>query len=204
MPSKQFYRPTRDLHLYLGLFVSPFVLLYAVTVLLLNHTYMPWGGDEGAVVRSSVAVSVPDEENSLEFATQIRRQIGATGEIGFVNVNRETNRVSFPLEKPGERIMVRVDLSSGIAELEHRETGVWDAMIYLHRMPGPHNVSIRGNWIFTWLWGWVADATVYLILFVTATGVYLWTVLKAERKAGWIFLGSGVLTFFLILSALIA
>ena len=31
------YRWIRDLHLYLGLFVSPFVLLFAVSVFYLNH-----------------------------------------------------------------------------------------------------------------------------------------------------------------------
>ena len=98
---------------------------------------------------------------------------------------------------------MRVDLASGVTELEQRETGIWDAMVYLHKMPGPHNVSVRGNWIMTRIWGWLADWTVYLLLFVTASGVYLWTVLKAERKAGLIFLGTGVLSFFGIISAII-
>ena len=98
--------------------------------------------------------------------------------------------------------MVRVDLASGVAEIETRETGIWDAMIYLHRMPGPHNVAIRGNWLLMRLWGWVADATVYLTLFLTASGVYLWALLRAERRAGLICLGSGALSFFLIVFAL--
>lgn len=34
---KTFYRWTRDLHLYLGLFISPFVIAFAVSVLFLNH-----------------------------------------------------------------------------------------------------------------------------------------------------------------------
>ena len=32
-----FYRWTRDLHLYFGLFISPFVLLFAGSVFFLNH-----------------------------------------------------------------------------------------------------------------------------------------------------------------------
>lgn len=204
MAARRLYRRTRDLHLYLGLFVSPLLLLYAVTVILLNHAYLPWGGDEGEVVASSRMVSVPDEENSLELAKRVRDQIGIAGEVGYVNLDPEARRLSFPLEKPGERVTVRVDLATGVADVEQRKTGVWDAMIYLHEMPGPHNVAIRGNWVFTRLWGWVADATVYLILFVTASGVYLWMVLKAERRAGLIFLGSGALSFFLLLAALVA
>ena len=32
-----FYRWTRDLHLYFGLFISPFILLFSVSVFFLNH-----------------------------------------------------------------------------------------------------------------------------------------------------------------------
>jgi hypothetical protein len=205
LAARRFYRTTRDLHLYLGLFVSPMLLVYAITVLLLNHAYLPWGGREGVEATTrTVRVAVPDEENSLELAKRIREQLAASAEIGYVNLNQKERRLSFPLEKPGEYSMVRVDLATGIAEIESRETGVWDAMIYLHRMPGPHNVAIRGNWLYTRLWAWVADATVYLILFLTATGVYLWALLKAERRAGLLFLGTGALSFFLIVFALVA
>lgn len=202
--ARRLYRSTRDLHLYLGLFVSPFILLYAVTVVLLNHAYLPWGGPdaEAAEVRT-VRLEVPPEGNSLEMAKAVRSQLGIGAEVGYVNLDQEERRLSFPLEKPGERTMVRMDLASGETELERRETGVWDAMVYLHTMPGPHNVAIRGNWVLTRVWGWIADLTVYLTLFGTATGVYLWATIRAERKAGLIFLGSGALSFFVLLFALL-
>jgi hypothetical protein len=205
LASRRFYRTTRDLHLYLGLFISPVLLVYAVSVVLLNHAYLPWGGgDDGEATTSTVRVEVPDEDNSLELAKRIREQLGASAEIGYVNLDQEERRLSFPLEKPGEVSMVRVDLATGVAEIETRRTGVWDAMIYLHRMPGPHNVAIRGNWLYTRLWGWLADATVYLTLFLTATGVYLWALMRAERRAGLLFLGSGALSFFLLVFALLS
>lgn len=205
MASRRFHRTTRALHLYLGLFISPVLLVYAISVVLLNHAYLPWGGtDDANASTRTLSVSVPDAENSLDLAKGIREQLGESAEIGYVNLNQEERRLTFPLEKPGEHSMVRVDLATGVAEIETRQSGVWDAMIYLHMMPGPHNVAIRGNWFFTRLWGWVADATVYLTLFLTATGVYLWALLKAERRVGLIVLGSGALSFFLLVFALLA
>lgn len=202
--SKRVYRWTRDLHLYAGLFVSPFVVAYALSILFLVHTWLPWGGAEGAAVeKHTVPVVVRNDSNSLVMAKQVRGQIGIAGEIGYVNRNEAKQRLSFPLESPGRRAMVQVDLRTGRAEVEQRETGVWDGLIYLHKMPGPHNAAIRGNWLFTRVWGWLADATVYLLLFLSASGVYLWTVLRAERKAGLIFLGSGVLSFVLLVSAIV-
>jgi hypothetical protein len=204
MVSPRVYRWIRDLHLYLGLFISPFVLVFALSVIFLNHTWLPWGSeDRGEEGRRSVTVSVPEGEDNLELAKQIQRQIGVTGEIDFISRNLEKHRLSFPIKRPGEHTTVRVDLASGTTQIEQQETGVWDAMIYLHKMPGPHNVAVRGNWIFTRVWGWLADATVYLLLFLTASGVYLWSLLKAERKAGLIFLGSGVLSFLAIAFAIV-
>src|SRR5205823_6124965 len=38
---KRFYLITRDLHLYVGLFISPFVLLFAISVIFLVHAWIP-------------------------------------------------------------------------------------------------------------------------------------------------------------------
>ncbi|MEJ7810240.1 MAG: PepSY-associated TM helix domain-containing protein [Gemmatimonadaceae bacterium] len=206
---RSLYRWTRDIHLYVGLFLSPFVLLYAVSAILLNHAYLPWGGMAAAPVETrTVRVSVQDAENSLDVARQVQRQLGVRGEIGFVSRRRGGPRggprLSFPIETPGRTTSVRVDLATGVATLERKDTGAWDALIYLHKMPGPHNATIRGNWLFTRLWGWLADGTVYLLLFLSASGVYLWTVLKADRRSGLISLGVGMLSFMGLVLAVIA
>lgn len=198
------YRAIRDLHLYAGLFVSPFVIIYAVSALSLNHAYLPWDSGDTLVESRKVAVNVPGDTNALEIARQVRAQLGVSGEIGFVNRNRRTQRVSFPIETPGAITTVRFDPGTGTAEVERKESGVWAGMIYLHRIPGPHNVSIRGNWLATRVWGWVADASVYVLLFVSASGVYLWAVVRAERKTGLLFLGGGALCFVALIVGIVA
>ena len=52
------------------------------------------------------------------------------------------------------------------------------------------------NWTYMRAWRWLADATVYLILFISVSGVYLLYVLRAERKIGAILLVAGALLFF--------
>jgi hypothetical protein len=103
----------------------------------------------------------------------------------------------------GRRASVTVDLRTGLAQVEERGTGVWDALVWLHKMPGPHNAAIRGNWAITRAWRWFSDATVYLLLFLSASGVYLWSVIRAERRAGLLCLGGGALTFVLLLLAIV-
>ena len=202
--SKSLYRWTRDLHLYTGLFVTPFALVYAVSALLLVHAYLPWGGRTAPAQRRAVHVAVRDVDDGLAVASQVRAQIGVRGEIAYVAREADGRRLSFPIESPGRTTRVRVDLATGTATLETRETGVWDALIWLHKMPGPHNADIRGNWVFTRLWGWLADTSVYLLLFLAASGIYLWTVLRAERRSGLVALGAGALSFVAIVVALVA
>ncbi len=198
-------RWTRNLHLYLGLFVSPFVLVYAVSAIQLNHSLMPWGGRSAPTAPTrTMRIVVTNADDGLAVAREVRRQVGIAGEIGYVNRKPGGSRVSFPIEWPGHVTHVKVDLTAGVATIEQQDTGAWDAMVYLHKMPGPHNASIRGNWLYTRVWGWLADATVYLLLFLTASGVYLWTVIRADRSTGLRVLAAGVLSFVALVFAIIA
>ena len=65
----------------------------------------------------------------------------------------------------------------------------------LHKSPGPHLADIRMNWIVMRVWSWFADATVYLLLFISVSGIYLWAVLRSERRIGLAMLGAGAVTF---------
>jgi hypothetical protein len=68
-------------------------------------------------------------------------------------------------------------------------------------MPGPHNIAIRGNWIGTQTWRVFADVTIYLLLFISSSGVYLWWAVKAERRTGSAILAAGAVTLFGIVFA---
>jgi hypothetical protein len=59
------------------------------------------------------------------------------------------------------------------------------------------------NWFYMKAWRWMADATVYLVLFISISGIYLWYVLRAERATGLILLCAGALSFFGMAYALI-
>lgn len=139
------------------------VVVFALSVIFLNHAFLPWRGNDGDTLR--VAVALPEGDNSLDIAKQVRAQVGLPGEIDFIQFDRAKGKLSFPLRRPGWEAQVRVDLTTGVATIKQKETGIWDGMVYLHMMPGPHNVAIRGNWFLTKAWGWVSDATVYLICF---------------------------------------
>jgi hypothetical protein len=198
---KRFYLITRDLHLYTGLFVSPFVVVFALSVFVLVHPSSEAGRSIPPMTKTAGPVALrPDIENlsgraRVEALRPVLNQLGINGEIGFVGYSPKEHRLKVPVVVPGRETTVDVDLASRTATVTERQTGAWDALALLHKSPGPHLAEIRMNWIAMRIWSWFADATAYLLLFISASGIYLWVMLRSERRAGLAMLIAGALTF---------
>jgi len=206
-----FYRVTRDLHLYAGLFISPFVVLFAVSVFLLVHP--PGSPPSASAARAAGPAQNPEIPPGLENLSGRARvdavrplldRAGVHGEIGFIRYLPKEHRLSIPVSVPGRETTFEIDLRARSATISNQDTGVWDALVQLHKSPGPHLAEIRMNWIAMRIWRGLADATVYLLLFISASGIYLWTVLRLERRVGIAMLMAGAVSFFGMVYALVA
>src|SRR5260370_39177870 len=82
---KKFYLWTRDLHLYFGLLISPFVLVFAISVFFLNHLGLPLGDSNGKQ-QKTVTVQLPagleqsQGSGRLDKIREVMPQAGATRE----------------------------------------------------------------------------------------------------------------------------
>ena len=201
------YRWLRDLHLYFGLFVSPFILLFAISVFYLNHGKLMPGAEPP--VETYRDLNIPDGfdrvkgREAVDRAMAILPQVGVAGEIGFLRYVAKDRHLIFPVSKAGTEATVDVDLDARAATVMPRRMSLWESLSYLHKMPGPHNVAIRGNWVGTQVWRWFADATIYLSLFISISGIYLWWAIKAERRIGFALLTAGAATFFGLIYAIL-
>ncbi|HEY3855054.1 MAG TPA: hypothetical protein VGO67_11715 [Verrucomicrobiae bacterium] len=197
-----FYRLTRDLHLYFGLFISPFVLLFSVSVFFFVHSWVPKFAPDTVKTRVVSTVALPSDIEKLSGRPLIEAlkpaltKLNVPGEIGFIRHMIKEEQLIIPVSIPGRATTVTLNLASHEASIVSRETGLADACMTLHISPGQHGPDIRMNWFYAKIWRWFADATVYLTLFITVSGVYLWYMLRAERKVGYILLFTGALTFF--------
>jgi hypothetical protein len=207
--NKYFYLITRDLHLYLGLFIAPFILVFSLSVFFLVHAWSPGAGGPPGPKRLVSGLALPTNLENLggrarvDALQTVLADIGVTGEIGFVRHNVKERILLFTVLVPGREANVMIDLSARTAAISQRDTGIGDALIALHKAPGPHLVDIRMNWLPMRVWRWLADGTVYLLFFISLSGVYLWAVLRAERLIGLALIGAGAASFLGIIYALI-
>lgn len=198
----QFYRVIRDIHLYLGLFSSPFIVVFALSAIFIAHAWLPKASPDTSATRVVSSLVLSSNLSSLtgrpltDALKPVLESIHVPGEIGFVQRMVAQEQLIIPVTIPGRETTVTLDLAKREARVVTREVGFASALVTLHKSPGQHGPTLRMNWVFMKLWRWMADATVYLILFVSLSGVYLWYVLRAERTVGFILLFAGAVSFF--------
>jgi hypothetical protein len=198
----RFYRLIRDLHLFVGLFITPFVLVFAISVFFLVHSWLPRMGSETSATRVVSALPLPGDLTMLSGRPLIDalkptlETANVHGEVGFVRHMVKEEKLIIPVTIPGRETTVSIDIATREATIVTREMGLAGALVTLHKSPGQHGPDIRMNWFYMRAWRWTADATVYLVLFISVSGIYLWYVLRAERLAGLILLCAGALSFF--------
>jgi hypothetical protein len=174
----------------------------------MNHRFVDWKdnwqdwyfsvNDE---VDKTVGFNVPDSDKSeIGFAEEILEQLDISGEIS--NFFGDSIQMYIPVTKPGSRISIKADLISGMAYIHCEKTNFWKKLIWLHKMPGPHNARIRGNWMYTRIWGSVVDLFVILLFFSSITGFILWYHFKNDRIIGLMALLTGLLSLFSLIIGL--
>src|SRR5262249_32599183 len=103
---RRFYVLTRDLHLYFGLFISPFVLLFAVSVIFLVHAWIP-GNSKQPLTRTATGVALPETILALNGRPQVEAlrpildRLKIAGEVNFVRRFPKELRLLVPVQVPG-------------------------------------------------------------------------------------------------------
>ncbi|MEO8658715.1 MAG: PepSY-associated TM helix domain-containing protein [Bryobacteraceae bacterium] len=203
---KQLYLLTRNLHLYIGLFLSPFLLVFAASVFFLVHSR---SSQPAGSTRLASDLALPAGIERLHGREQVAalrpvlKQIGVQGEVNYIRSIPKEHRLVLPISLPGRETLVDLNLLQRTATVVESSTGLAGAVVHLHKMPGPHNANIRGNSTYMRVWRWLADIATYGLLFLTLSGIYLWAVLRAERRIGLALIGAGGISFFGLIYAIV-
>jgi hypothetical protein len=192
---KRYYPLIHALHIYLGLFISPFILIFSISVLAYNHMgFLNLINPVKSLPEVKTKLdNIPFDTTDLLTAKAIIRKLGIKGEIDFIIKNED--QISFPVNIPGLITRVKVNTHTDSVVITRQREGSIRAMNYLHIMPGQHNAKIRGNSLFLKIWRLMADAVVYILIFLILSGVFLWYYLKLERGKGFYAVFLGILFF---------
>src|SRR5206468_12793447 len=113
----RFYRIIRDLHLYLGLFISPFVLVFAISVFFLVPSWLPRIASETSTTRVVSALPLPGALQLLSGRPLIDalkptlEKADVPGEVGFVRHMVTEETLIIPVTIPGRETPVSISIA---------------------------------------------------------------------------------------------
>src|SRR5438093_3581711 len=131
---KRFYWLIRDLHLYLGLFSSPFVLVFSVSVFFLVHAWRPRIGLETSSTRVVSALPLPGDLQTLSGRPLIDalkpalEKATVRGEVGFVRHMVKEEKLIIPVTILGRQTTVTINVATREAPTVTRVTDFADAL----------------------------------------------------------------------------
>ena len=190
----------RRIHMYLGLFLAPWMLMYALSTLAMAHR---------PFVQSFYATEKPafkverEMDYSRSFATAMTTQ--AKADLILQDLGLE-GRHSVPNVKDGAPIIInrqhalasrriKFDPATSRITIEREEFRSLNFLERLHRRRGfqdPH--VVEDTWAFS------VDLTVLTLVFWGLSGIWLWWGIRQTRAWGAISLAFGIALFALFLA----
>ena len=181
-----------NVHIYLGLLCSSYLLIYGISSLNYNHEFgKPWNDK----VKWERPMTIANMENNLALSESVRDALGLVGwPLPWETRRDERGNFHFGLSRPGKHYSVDVLFAENRVAVEETRKGFWAVINSLHgRMTVPSSPFMSLWAVYTELCNWV-------VLFAAASGIYLWTRRHKERAIGCILLGftSGVSFLFMV------
>ena len=186
----------RRTHLYMGLFLLPWVIMFGASSIPLNHNTSAAPATWTKVGEHRFEAELPEAGEDLRpFGRQMMDAVGIGG--GFF-VNRAAPRqvnVNHPDFLTPVRIIYNADEKR--LTVEHRDFAMRGFIGGMHTRGG---YDMGGFWDSVWAL-FVDIVSLGLILWI-ATGIYMWWHLPSTRRWGWLALASGAVCFAVIVATL--
>ncbi len=186
----------RRVHLYLGMLLIPWVIIYALSSLAFNHRDWFIGqfnqpDSWSKLWEKKLKADVPKQQSKLkEWARGVLEENDITGAF---NVRQNPKSVLINLIRFRKPIRVTYKKNEGQLLAEQKGLTLAELMVRMHIRTGYGREGVLHD-----SWAFVVDLVCFAFIAWTATGLYLWWKLPSTRKAGWIAILSGLATFVLL------
>lgn len=192
----------RRIHLYLALFLAPWILMYAASTFVMNHRELFRGPEpvppptfelEREITYDGV---MPDGATPQQIALQLMASLdmegayglarGATAEKVVINRQHPVNPRRITYTAADRKITIEKMVFSGAGFLER-----------MHRRRG-----FQHDYLLEDLWAASVDLTILGLLLLALSGIWMWWELRVTRRFGAVALGAGFALFGLFLAVL--
>ena len=197
----RFTRVIRRTHLYLGLFLAPWMLMYALSTAVMNHRELvaSWHSSKtpALVQEQELAYSrgLPADATPQQMGLQILRDIGLEG-THRVSGGKDGKPLVIERQHPLALRRITFDSKQSKIVIQREEFRSATILERLHRRRGYQNpYTLEDAWAFS------VDLTVLTMVFWGLSGIWIWWELRAARIWGIISGGLGLAFFavFLVL-----
>jgi hypothetical protein len=194
-----FSKVLRQTHMYLGLFLAPWLLMYALSTIVMNHRAAFREHYGGSLVQW---VKEKEETATFQFsagapaqfmAQQILERLGLSGNSN-ANLTKDGKRLTINRTDPVAPRRITYMPEENRLLVERQQFRVEPFLESLHRRRG-----YQSNFLLDDLWGFTVDLAIVGMLFWVASGLWMWWELKVTRRLGAVFALGGLAVFCLYL-----
>lgn len=190
----------RRTHLYLGMLLIPWLLIFGLSTLMFNH------GDYFRPLRPADSQFVPlwekdytlphplTDTNLREVVAQLLADNGLRGAFG---AQQRDNALNITLQNFLQPTRLTYNLNTKKLRAEKKKFAWVEVLQRLHFRAGYNGSSLLAN-----VWPVIVDVFCVTMLIWILTGLYLWWKIRDSRRLGWLTIAAGMLMFVLLLATL--
>lgn len=181
----------RRSHMYLALFLTPWMVMYTASTLVMNHReQFRTGPPEFELEReAAVDVAASDPANSRQVARSVLLSLGLDGAF---HVNRPAKDGALTIQRldpvTPRRIVYRPAEKKAVIERQ-----VFEANAFLERMH--RRRGFQQDYVLDDAWAFTVDLVIAAMLFWVFSGLWMWWEMKPSRRLGAILGVAGAVLF---------
>ncbi len=173
------YRLILNFHLALGLIITPFLIIFAISSLFISHSFVDFSSTDKKVEHIKLDLVLTDPS---ELANLFSKDHGIQGELENHSVDK-SGKIKLLIMSPGKQSTIVIDTNTNIATVEHETQDLIGFTKTLHITSGPKSNNSGERY-----WDIAVLIFAILLICVLATGLLLWFYRSKDRTSGLIFL----------------
>jgi hypothetical protein len=182
--------------MYLGLFLAPWMLIYGLSTMAMNHREWfknYYGGQQGPVWEKEserqISADFSADADSSTIAARILSDLSLAGRF-YVRGKLSDESMLIQRDDPVTPRRITYTPATGTVVVEKQAFRTNQFLERMHRRRGyGSGVGLEDTWAFS------VDLVIAAMVFWAASGLWMWWELKVTRALGALFAGVGVLLF---------